>query len=380
MSTNNLRTAVTWKAYDSITALPPRFWNKHVARCDPPKCEEFLRLIEKHTPDAKFLCLAAHLDQQIVACALFTLSELDLAARLPPPLRFAVRLVRWGLPRFLMRNVVAAGTEVTDGEHWWYDERYWNWPEFFADLDLQIRRYPSRVDRTVFRSYVLRSGPLPDEVRGVYQAAGFVEGDEMLQAELTLPEHVASEEDYLNALNQRQRYTVRKALRSKDKYGLQYEEIEGFSDMIDEIYPLYLATWENAKELSTHAVTKAFFLDLSRERGLRPSIQVVRDRQGATVAFGLTLENDRELCLWFVGMDYAMNRDMSLIYHVYWQAISHAIRRGIRRIQLGVTTYFVKQKFGAELCPTLRFTRSTSPLLARLRSWQGRRESSPDGG
>jgi hypothetical protein len=318
--------------------------------------------MERHAVNTKFVCLVAYLDEQMMGCAYFHLSERDLDESLSSPLTVGVRLVRWIRPRFLRRNVLASGTDSTDGVHWWYNEDFWTWWKFFTELKRRILHDPHRPDWVVLRSYILNGEPLPDEVRTMYSASGFVERDELLMAILTLKEGIRTETDFLMSLNRRHRYTIRKALKTKDRFGLQYEDLGCFSDHVDEIYPLYLSTWENATELVNEPVPKGFFEDLSREQALHPRIQTIRDRTGAIISFGLTLENAHELCLWFVGMDYTVNRKLSLIYHVYWLTITRAIRAGIRRVNMGVTTYFVKQKFEPDLCPTKCFFFSRSAL------------------
>jgi hypothetical protein len=356
------QSAICWKTYDSIDALPPGFWNEKVARNDISRYAEFIRIMEKYAADTKFVCLVAYLDEQMVGCAYFHLSERDLVESLSFPLTTGACLIRWIRPRFLRRNVLASGTESTDGEHWWYDADFWTWQEFFIELNRHVLHHPHRPDWVVLRSYVLNGEPLPDEVRTMYSESGFAERDELLMAILTLEKGIRTETDYLKSLNRRHRYTIRKALKKKDRFGLQYEDLGCFSDYVDEIYPLYLSTWENATELEMEPVPREFFEDLSQEQALRPRIQTVRDSVGRIIAFGLTLENPHELCLWFVGMDYTVNREFSLIYHVYWLAVTRAIRAGIRRVNMGVTTYFVKQKFEPDLCSTKCFFFSRSAL------------------
>lgn len=363
---NGKAAGVTWRVFDSITAFPSGFWNDHVAGEDISRRQQYIAILERGLPEDQFLGLAAYHGDDIVGCAYFTLSEEDRAEGLSVPMAGAVRTIRRVFPGFLLRRVAAAGNDNTDGEHWWYDPRSWNWPDFFSALYDQLARHPFGVDRIVFRSYAETNGPISEDIVSLYKARGFRRAKEFPVAHVTLADDVNTPEEYLKSLSQAHRYTLRKALRKKEKYELRYEEIEDFSGIIDEVYALYLATNDKAKEYVSNPEDKRFFEDVCRERTLNPCVYAVRDRDGKIVAFGMSCENSTTLELWVVGMDYSANREMSLIYHVYWLAMVRAVRNGRRHVNLGPTTHFVKRKFGAELHATVAFVRHTSPVANYL--------------
>jgi CelD/BcsL family acetyltransferase involved in cellulose biosynthesis len=59
-------------------------------------------------------------------------------------------------------------------------------------------------------------------------------------------------------------------------------------------------------------------------------------------------------------MDQARARELPLYYNLLWGELAHAAETGCARVDLGVTSYFVKQTLGATL--------EGMSMAARLRS------------
>ncbi len=351
-----MRGEITWRAHKSITALPPGFWNEKVAKDDISRYEQFLRILESESRDSTFVCFVAYLGEAPAGCAYFNVRTSGLAGIFASRWSLAIGNLRKALRGQINRRRVVAGVLSVDGENWWHDPQVWSWEEFLTELYGQILGHWRSVHQIVLRSYVLRDGPLSEEIRLPYRRLGFVEQDELLNGDLMLDPLMTTGEAFLASLGSKKRAAVRRMLRKREEYGLQYQHSRDMASLVDEIYPLYLATVSRSTDLApADVLTKRVFERVANEPTLRPCIQMVRDRDGKLIAFGANLESETTLFCWLMGMDYSVNRDYALVYHVYWLAILQAIEDKRRHVNLSATNDFVKERFGAVLNPNKQF-------------------------
>jgi predicted N-acyltransferase len=123
--------------------------------------------------------------------------------------------------------------------------------------------------------------------------------------------------------------------------------------------------YERAREYRREVLTPAFFACLADGLGDQSEVLLL-ERQGNCLAFALLL-TDGDLLAWtYCGLDYRANGECDLYFNLLYEIVFHGIRRGVRRIDLGITTLDAKKRVGAEVRPLHMYMRHRNPLLRPL--------------
>ena len=131
-------------------------------------------------------------------------------------------------------------------------------------------------------------------------------------------------------------------------------------EVIDEIYPLYLAVAERS-EVKFEAFTRGYFLDASLTMPERCRFFIWR-QGGRAVAFsyctvwGTTIfDND-------IRLDYSVAHELNLYYVSFRDIIEWALRHGYRTYLTAPYNYDPKMHLRLELDPVDLFVRHRSPV------------------
>ena len=85
--------------------------------------------------------------------------------------------------------------------------------------------------------------------------------------------------------------------------------------------------------------------------------------------FLMLVQSGDTLFFKFCGLDYELSRESMAYFNLFYQGIRYGIERGCRQISLGPTSYFNKERLGAELRPVdlqLLIVRGSLRLLRRV--------------
>lgn len=356
---------VVWKEYSSVTQLSEGLWEEKVAQGDLTRKKELLEIIENTLPYRKFLYLVALYEGNTVGIVFFTFFDQDDTSYMQSFIKRAVVNIRKFIPGFMISKIAMTGTRETTGNHWWYDSSFWSWNEFVLQIMQELKRYNSLYEIIIFRDFEPeeKKNTLPEEVNKLFKILNFVEINELPAAKIIIPQKLYSEEDFLLLLKGKDRYTIRKALKKVEACGLQVVETDSLSEYLEELYPLYLETNKRAKEYKTEPLNKKFFEYLTQKTELNTHFIGIKNCKGRLISFIISFENNCILYPFFIGMDYDVNREMHLIYITLWMTIKRAIEKGHVCIEMGVSNYFIKERFGAIKFPMKMFIRLKSPLM-----------------
>jgi hypothetical protein len=363
-STVKCDTLTEWSTVDTVASLPAGLWDCTIGRSNVGMGEKLIKLYEKHLRDVDHVYFVAFNKKKVVGFALFTIYHKDIIEHLPVHLADSIGIFRKIYPNLLCWIEAMSGISDADGQHWWYDNNFWSWDDFFSGLYRQIILYKHKVKSIVFRCY--RDEELTEKIRLFYKKHSFCMVEEMPGTRILFKKKYQTAEDYLDDLKKKDRYTIRKALKKSRVNGLQFEEISNKTDIWDQIYPLYLKTNENSMDLMSEPLPKEFFVSLATEQSLCPCIQVIKNSKGEIISFALSIEDEKILHPFVIGMDYSVNKKLFLIYTTYWLFILRAISKGHIEIDMGGTTEFVKQRFGAQIKSSKIFLRLRNPMLNYL--------------
>jgi len=141
-------------------------------------------------------------------------------------------------------------------------------------------------------------------------------------------------------------YKQRRGLFEKNE--LIWEKVSVSSSNIDEIYRLFKEVEENQRPLLPRP--KDFFHNLVAlsEEDL---FIIVAKKNGACLAFGLLVIENKSLFLIYIGFDYKHRDSYALYYNTLYRAIDEAERLQCSELRLGQTSYKSKALIGASFRP-----------------------------
>jgi predicted N-acyltransferase len=149
-------------------------------------------------------------------------------------------------------------------------------------------------------------------------------------------------------------------LRRVQRAGIRHELVEDFAGLAETLHRQWLIVHQGADEFEREVLTSAFYHEFATRLG-NCSKALLFYRGEELVGHALLL-HDGELLRWlYFGRNTAAND--SLYIYVGHAVIETAIRLGARRLEMGLTTYPIKQDLGAQIAPISFALRSPSRLI-----------------
>ncbi|MDQ6809962.1 MAG: GNAT family N-acetyltransferase [Verrucomicrobiota bacterium] len=166
---------------------------------------------------------------------------------------------------------------------------------------------------------------------------------------------------------------TRKGLRRKlrkageAKPAIKLEVTDDCRDVIDEIYPLYLAV-AGRSDVSFEIFTKEYFVEASRRMPERFRFFIWR-QGGRAVAFSFCTiwrdaiyDND-------IGLDYSVAHELNLYYVTFRDLLEWALAHGLRTYHSAPFNYDPKLHLRLQPEPVDIYVRHTSPILNAALGW-----------
>jgi predicted N-acyltransferase len=195
------------------------------------------------------------------------------------------------------------------------------------------------------------------------QPLGFFKTDSFPSSVIDLT--FASFEDYLASLSHAARKDLRRKLKKAQTGGnVTMRVVERVDDIIDDIYRLYLNTYEAGKT-KFEKLTREFFIKASENAGDRCKYFLYYIN-GKLAAFNLCFMHNDMIIDKFIGFDYELSRQYSLYFVSWCLNLQWCLDNGIRHYQVGQTDYEPKTYLGCRLVPLYAYVRHTNGLVNRL--------------
>lgn len=351
---------ITVKVFGSIREVDRAAWTALLAGRSCSLSPEFLELVEtSHLNDFRYrYALFSDESGTPVGLALFYTVTTDIAIFATGRLRTGLARIRRRWPGFLKFSMLECGTPLTVSSP----------PMIVADearreavieaLDALL----TRIAREERRLLILVRDFEPGAERSLaaVRRLGYCCVEGLPNTYMDLP--WTSPADYLGSMKSYYRSKVLKHVRRVEKGGVTATLTEDFADLAPTLCAQWLVTHGNADELQREVLNPDFYRAFS---AIGPQSKVVLfHRDGALVAHVLLLA-DGEMLRWlYVGRNEAVN-DSLYIFAAY-TVVATAIRLGFRRLELGLTTYPVKQDLGAEVVPNTLALKSPLRLVQPL--------------
>ncbi len=181
-----------------------------------------------------------------------------------------------------------------------------------------------------------------------------------------LPLPAGGFEAYLQALTASHRHNLRKKLRRSKELGeLQATILQHPGPaLLEEIFPLFLQTYEKGKTKFEHLTPKFFELIAAEDTSY---FVLLRNQQtGKLVAFMLCFRIGSRVINKFIGLDYELSGHWFLYFRLWEQAVIWASSVGATDFQSGQTGYRAKLDLEHRLVPLNNYCQHRHPWLHRL--------------
>lgn len=330
----------------SVRELPAGAWDAHVGRGHPFKSAAFMTVLEDSFAERTFGYAVVTRGGRLAGLAVLTEEPLDLALLMPGWVGKIAAGVRKLLPRFLTLRLGMVGTFETAQRHWWFDPALLSIDERAEILVRAVGEVCGKASLVLVRDFTEGDDDDAALERAV-TARGYVR---LANHPIALVDMTGMSIDgHFKRLKKKSRQNVKKKLEEAAQHGLVLERVARWAPLIDECYPLYLQVHHKSTDFKRNPFPRTFFTQIAERLAAESSMLTLRTRDGALLAFILTGTSDTVNNPFLIGMDYAQTRDKPAYYYLLWEELAHAARRGCHEVDLGLTSYFVKQTVGAEI-------------------------------
>ncbi|BAT59713.1 hypothetical protein GJW-30_1_02246 [Variibacter gotjawalensis] len=299
------------------------------------------------------------LDQHGEARAIqpFFLLDQDLLAGVGATIQNAVAKVRRVWPRFMRLRTLMVGCAAGEGhlDATTAGERHAIGAALAGSLRKHARAMKAPI--VVLKEFASR---YRDALAVLRDNAGFTRVPSLPMTQLRLD--FDNFDDYMQKKLSR---IARKDLRRKFKAAAKADPIEmtvvrDVSDVIDEIYPLYLNVYERSS-LHFEKLTKEYLIELGRRMPDRVRFFLWR-QNGKIVAFNLCMVHADAIYDEYIGLDYTVALNLHLYHYTFRDVMNWAIAQGYKRFVSNGLNYDPKLHLRQELAPIDLYVRHTSAI------------------
>ena len=338
--------------FDSITKVPAPLWDYLSQRGMVTMSRDFWAVVEQSgMNDFSYRhVLFMEDDGTPIGIVSFYSITTDIAIFAPSALRTLLSAIRRVWPGFLKLKMLECGTPVTITS-----------PPFVSqipdarllpaitDLLLETARNTGQLLITI-RDFE----PNVDGLRPLLQDQGYHWIDSLPNTYLDIC--WSTPESYRQSMRSYFRSKLQKYIMRNTSAGVHYVVRDDFADLAELLCKQWMVVHTHAKEFQREVLTPEFYRNLSQKMGGHSKVLLFY-REDELVAHALLLM-DGDLLRWlYVGREEAVND--GLYIYIAYAVIETAIHLGARRLEMGLTTYAIKQDLGAEVVPIHMALRAT---------------------
>ncbi|MGA7181530.1 MAG: GNAT family N-acetyltransferase [Thiobacillaceae bacterium] len=348
----------TIKVFNSIDQVPKEQWNSLLVGHSATLSHEFWQVVEKSRLNDFEYRYVMFFDEGNTAVALASLYSIttDLAIFAPAGLRNVLGKVRRLFPNFLKLRMLECGTPITLNSPPFAVSKQASASEIIASLsELLIKT--ARAEGQ-FLIVVRDFEPNAEMYRQDFERLGYHWVDSLPNTYMEIK--WASPNDYVASMKSYYRSKLLKHLQKNEDLKIRHELRDDFHEMADTLCDQWLVVHNQADEFQREVLTPTFYREFSQKLGSSSKVLLFY-RENELVGHAL-LHMDGELLRWlYFGRNEARND--SLYIYVGYAVIETAIQLGAKHLELGLTTYSIKQDLGAHCTPIRLALRSASRLI-----------------
>ena len=165
---------------------------------------------------------------------------------------------------------------------------------------------------------------------------------------------------YQSAMRSYYRSKLNKHLKRNLDAGVRHELVDDFAPMAEQLCAQWMVVHTHASEFQREVLTPTFYRELSSRLGPLAKVLLFY-RHDVLVGHALLLIDGDMLRWLYVGREVAEND--SLYIYIAHKVVETAILLGSKRLEMGLTTYPIKQDLGADVVPIKIAIRSAGWLI-----------------
>ncbi len=326
---------------------------------------EFWEIIEKSQlegfSDFRFAIFSDAAGTPVAAACFYSVTT-DIAIFAPAWLRGLLGVVRKVFPSFLKLRMLECGTPVTLNSPPWLASGGVS-AQAVADALSSLLQSTARAEGQLI--IVVRDfEPDAQAMQAALQDLGFHCVDSLANTYMDI--RWSSPDDYVSSMKSYYRSKLLKHLRRNEAQKVRHELVTDFHDLADTLCAQWMIVHNQADEFQREVLTPTFYREFSSRMGER-SRAILFYREDELIGHALLLL-DGDLLRWlYFGRNEAVND--SLYIYVAHKVIESAIILGAKRLELGLTTYSIKQDLGAQMTSSKLALRSPYNFINTLIGW-----------
>jgi predicted N-acyltransferase len=280
----------------------------------------------------------------------------NLVEGVPGKISSMVVRVRQIFPRFLTMRVLMVGCAAGTGDLGACDERDKAWVANALQASLSTYARRNKASLIVLKDF---PATYRSELK-TFSSNGYARIPSMPMTRLSL--HYHNWDEYFRTLSKATRKDLRRKFRKAERAPkLEMEVVSDITDLVDEIYPLYLAVHERSP-LKFETLTKDYFRAIGQRMPDRARFFIWR-QLGRIVAFSYCLVCNDKIYDECIGLDYGVALDLHLYFYTLRDIISWALEQGLKYYYSNPLNYEPKLHLDCELVPLDLYVMHTNPLL-----------------
>lgn len=268
----------------------------------------------------------------------------DIAIFAPKPLRLLLKSVRRIFPRFLQWKMLECGTPITMTSPPWHAEPA-SAASAAVDALLQHLHKMARRDRNLL--IILRDF----EGNAVHWRTQLErQGYHWIPSlpNTYLPIRWRSPAEYQQSMRSYYRSKLQKYLKRNQAQGITHRLERNFAPLAERLCQQWVEVHEHAKEFQREVLTPDFYRALAESPDIDAQV-ILYHRSADLVGHALLLRDGDTLRWLYVGREASVNDGLYL--YIAYTVVETAILQGSKLLEMGLTTYAIKQDLGAEIEP-----------------------------
>ncbi|MDY0331647.1 MAG: GNAT family N-acetyltransferase [Thiomonas sp.] len=331
--------------FDSLSAIPPKDWDRLCQQGSVAMSRAFWELIERSgMNDFIYRYIVGYEEgDPVVIAAVYTVTT-DIAIFAPPLVRRLLGGVRKVLPHFLKWKMLECGTPITISSPPYIRSASVSDEAVIEALNRDFRRLAKRERCLII---VVRDfEPNAQALREPFRRLGYHWTDSLPNTYMEI--RWRTPQEYRASMRSYFRSKLNKHLKRNLQAGVRHELVDDFAPLADTLCAQWLEVHTHASEFQREVLTPGFYRELPVYMGSLTKVLLFY-KGDALVGHALLLRDGDMLRWLYVGREVAEND--SLYIYVAETVVETAIELGARRLEMGLTTYPIKQDLGAEVVP-----------------------------
>ena len=353
-----------FRIFDHIDDVPRDLWDGLIRERSCTFSHAFWSLIEASgLNDFEYSYVIFYGDDDVaIGSATFYTVTTDIAIFAPRSLRRVLDMARRWFPGLLKLRMLECGTPITLNSPPWVCVAPSRAREMQQCLLSLLEKLARRDGHWLVVVRDFEPGSESEQKRMTDSGFHLING--LPNTYLELP--WADVEAYQAAMKSYYRSKLQKYLRRNRQAGISHEVVDDFSDLASVLAAQWRVVHEQAQEFQREVLNAEFYRQLALRQDV-PVKAILYFRKDELVGHAL-LMLDGELGRWlYFGREIAANDGLYL--YVAYSVVETAIKYGVKRLELGLTTYPIKQDLGARLTPIRFAIKASSKILNPFVGW-----------